>query len=75
MEPFRMIVDDFVLTYKYKIEQKHHLHLFLKTEVKINGKNETIENSIKTFIRICLNYLESNEHVTIPVIENYEFKD
>jgi hypothetical protein len=69
-----MIVDDYVLTYKHKIEDKRKLHLLLKTEVKINNKTETLENAIRNYIKSCLNFLENEENESIFCIQDYEFK-
>jgi hypothetical protein len=73
MEPFRPIVDDYILTKKIdKIENKQELQKILNTKLKINNRHEYFENAIKVYVKQCLNFLDKN--VTyIYQIEGYEF--
>jgi hypothetical protein len=72
MEPFRFIIDDYVLTNKFKINQKNELQKILLCKIFINKKTETFENAIKIFTKNCINSLNDNK-ISIPNIESYEF--
>jgi hypothetical protein len=72
MEPFRYIVDDYVYLNKLKITDKTKLQEILNASVTIKNKTETFENSIKTFVKCCINSLNENL-INIPAIEKYEF--
>jgi hypothetical protein len=73
MEPFRIIVDDYYLKYKYTIKQKKELQNIFNIDIKINNCNEKLENAIKIFVKQCLNFLnEGDKNQKIPFIEKYE---
>jgi hypothetical protein len=73
MEPFRPIVDDYVITYKDKIEDKENLLKFFNTKVNIDGNDQFIENACKIFMLKVLEFLENNDTDTLLNYKSYEF--
>lgn len=54
MEPFRPIIDEFVLgmnVEKFEKDEKHNLLSFLNLELQIDGKKEFLTNTVKIYTR------------------------
>lgn len=75
MEPFRPIIDDYVLTFIDKNENdfKNSMRKIFETQIKIAGQNQFFDNAIKIFVRSVFKFLNREEEEFFSIM-NYEFK-
>ncbi len=74
MEPYRIIVDEFVINnqfYDFTKTEKHIMCDLLNLNVKIEGKNHTLLNSIKIYCKSIFDFL--NESTSSIEFFEYEF--
>lgn len=73
MEPFRPIVDSYVYKMKPEIFEKDEKHLLLKIlelELKIDGKQEILNNAIKIYTKSVFDALNEKNRFLIKFYEN-----
>lgn len=74
MEPFRILVDRIVYSndfYVFEKSQKHLLINVLNETVIIDGKEQFVNNAIKTYCRSVFNAIEEND---ISLIKFYSYE-
>lgn len=72
MEPFRPLVDAFVIDMGldvFQTEQKHKLQQMLNVEVAIDEKKYSLNNAISIYVRSVLNAIESGNSDSIKFYE------
>jgi CRISPR-associated endonuclease Cas1 subtype II len=75
MEPFRPIIDDFVLSNALCTSSgfKEKLKRIFEVKININGKEQYFSNAVKLFTRGVINYLNL-ESEFFPCIDGYDLK-
>lgn len=75
MEPFRPIIDDYVLTFvnEKNDDFKNSMRKIFETQINIGGQNQFFDNAIKIFVRSVFKFLNREEEEFFSIM-NYEFK-
>lgn len=71
MEPFRPIIDDYVISLGGIADFKQRMPALLLTQVIINGQNQFFEAAIKIFVRNVLKVMGETGRIEISEIEGY----
>ncbi|MDR0831336.1 MAG: type II CRISPR-associated endonuclease Cas1 [Bacillales bacterium] len=71
MEPFRPIIDDFIMDLPPDSYHKKQIPNVMKSIVTINNEQQFLDAAIRIFVRGIINFM-NNERNTIAIISRYE---